>query len=108
MPLALRGMPDMTVANGGTTSGVIRQFDDSWAITVYSPATLTSTSVTIDVEPTDTGTNFVTLQSGGSDVVIVAGKATVISPVPFMQMRVVCGAAEGAARTFTVTKTILT
>src|SRR5258706_14352330 len=101
-------MPSMVVANGGTTSGVIRQFDDAWALTIYSPATLTSTSVTIDVEPTDTGTSFVTLQSGGSDVVMVAGKATGISPVPFMQMRVVCGAAAGGARTFRVTKTILT
>ena len=108
MPLALRGMPSMTVTAAGTTSGVIRQFDDAWALTIYSPATLTSTSVTIDVEPTDTGTSFVTLQSGGSDVVMVAGKATVISPVPFMQMRVVCSAAEGADRTFRVTKTILT
>jgi len=98
----------MTTTSGGTTSGVIRQFDDAWALTIYSPATLTSTSVTIDVEPTDTGTSFVTLQSGGSDVVMVAGKATVISPVPFMQMRVVCGAAEGADRVFRVTKTILT
>lgn len=108
MPLALTGMPSMTTTSGGTISSVIRQFDDAWALTIYSPATLTSTSVTIDVEPTDTGTSFVTLQSGGTDVVMVAGKATVISPVPFMQMRVVCGAAEGATRTFRVTKTILT
>ena len=108
MPLALRGMPVMTTTSGGTTSNVIRQFDDAWALTIYSPATLTSTAVTIDVEPTDTGTSFVTLQSGGTDVVFGAGKATVISPVPFMQMRVVCGAAEGGQRDFRVTKTILT
>lgn len=108
MPLALRGMPSMTVSAAGTTSGVIRQFDDSWALTIYCPTTLTSTSVLIEVEPTDTGTNFATLQSGGSDVVMTAGKATVISPVPFMQMRVVCGSAEGSDRTFRVTKTILT
>jgi hypothetical protein len=101
-------MPNMVTTSGGTISGVIRQFDDAWALTIYSPATLTSTSVTIEVEPTDTGTSFVTLQSGGSDVVMVAGRATVISPVPFMQMRVACGAAEGADRTFRVTKTILT
>lgn len=108
MPLALTGMPGMTVSAGGTTSSVIRQFDDAWALTIYSPATLTSTSVTIDVEPTDTGTSFVRLQSGGSDVVMEAGKATVISPVPFMQMRVVTGAAEATSSTFRVTKTILT
>lgn len=108
MPLALRGMPVMTTTSGGTTSNVIRQFDDAWALTIYCPTTLTSTSVTIDVEPTDTGTSFATLQSGGSDVVMTAGKATVISPVPFMQMRVVCGAAEGGQRDFRVTKTILT
>ena len=108
MPLALVGMPSMTTTSGGTTSSVIRQFDDAWALTIYLPTTLTSTSVTIDVEPSSTGTSFVTLQSGGTDVVMVAGRATVISPVPFSQMRVVCGAAEGADRTFRVTKTILT
>lgn len=98
----------MVTTSGGTISSLIRQFDDAQSLTIYCPTTLTSTSVTIDVEPTDTGTSFVTLQSGGSDVVMVAGKATVIHPVPFMQMRVVCGAAEGAERTFRVTKTILT
>src|SRR5258706_16039173 len=101
-------MPSMVVANGGTTSGVIRQFDDAWALTIYSPATLTSTSVTIDVEPTDTGTSFVTLQSGGSDVVMVAGEATVLSPVARYQMRSVGGAAEGRGRPLPVTQTPLT
>ena len=108
MPLALTGMPSMVTSSGATTSNAIRQFDDAWALTIYSPATLTSTAVTIDVEPTSTGATFVTLQSGGTDVVMVAGKATVISPVPFMQMRVVSGAAEGDDREFRVTKTILT
>ena len=108
MPLALTGMPSMVTSSGATTSNVIRQFDDAWALTIYSPATLTSTAVTISVEPTDTGTSFVTLQSGGTDVVMVAGKATVISPVPFLQMRIVCGMAEGDDREFRVTKTILT
>ena len=108
MPLALTGMPSMVTSSGATTSNVIRQFDDAWALTIYSPATLTSTAVTINVEPTDTGTSFVTLQSGGTDVVIAAGKATVISPVPFMQMQILCDQAEGDDREFRVTKTILT
>lgn len=107
MPLALVGMPNMTTTSGGTTSSLIRQFDDAWALTIYSPV-VTSTSVTIEVEPTSTGASFVTLQSGGTDVVIAGEKATVLSPVPFLQMRMVSSGVEGAERIFRVTKTILT
>jgi hypothetical protein len=109
VPLAVTRMPDMVTTAGGTTSNAIGIFDDAWAISIYSPATtFTSTYVTIQVEPTSTGTDFVTLQSGGSDVTLSSGAAMVISPLPFMQLRIVHDAAEAAARTFTVRKTILT
>jgi hypothetical protein len=99
----------MVTSAGGTTSNAIGFFDDAWAISIYSPTTtFTSTYVTIQVEPTSTGTDFVTLQSGGSDVTLSSGKAMVLSPLPFMQMRIVHDAAEAAERTFTVRKTILT
>lgn len=107
MALWIASQPDMVVAAAGTTSNTIVNFDDAYALTIYCPAVLTSTSVTIDVEPTSTGTTFTTLQSGGTDVVMTAGKATVISPAPFRQLRVVCGAAEGAGRIFRVTKVFL-
>jgi len=98
----------MTVSSGGTVTNAIRQFDDAWALSIYSPAsTFTSTAVSISVEPTDTGTAFIVLQSGGVDVVLTSGRAMVMSPVPFKQMRVEFSAAEDASRTFTVRKTIL-
>lgn len=108
MPLITCGLPNMTATSGGTTTNAVGNLDDAWGLTVFSPGTLTSTGVTVQVEPTSTGTNFVVLQSGGSDVQFIAGRATVISPVPFKQVRLVCSAAEGATRTFTITKAILT
>lgn len=108
MALTVTGLPSMLTTAGGTTSNAVGHLDDAWGLTIYAPATLTSTSVLVEVEPSSTGTNFVALQSGGADVTFVAGKATVISPVPFRQIRVVCGAAEGGARTFTLTKAIMT
>lgn len=108
MPLIVCGLPSMLTTTNGTTSNAVGNLDDAWGLTIYSPATLTSTGVAVQVEPTSTGTNFVALQSGGTDVTFASGKATVISPVPFKQIRVVCGAAEAAPRTFTLTKAILT
>lgn len=108
MPLIVTGLPNLLATSGGTTTNAVGNLDDAWGLTVYSPGTLTSTGVAVQVEPTSTGTNFVALQSGGVDVTFPAGKATVISPVPFRQLRLVCSAAEGAARTFTITKAILT
>lgn len=98
----------MTVSSGGTVTNAIRQFDDAWAVSIYSPnSTFTSTSALVSVEPTDTGVSFVPLQSGGVDVTLTSGRAMVMSPVPFRQLRVEFSAAEDAPRTFTVRKTIL-
>lgn len=109
MPLVLVALPSMTVSSGGTATNAIRQFDDAWALSIYSPnSTLTSTAVTISVEPTSTGTAFMTLQSAGADITLTSGKAMVISPVPFQQMRLDFGTAEAAERIFSVRKTVLT
>lgn len=108
MPLIVTGLPNMLATSGGTTTNAVGNLDDAWGLTVYTPGTLTSTGVFVQVEPTSTGTNFINLQSGGADVQMIAGRATVISPVPFRQIRLLCSQAEGAARTFTITKAILT
>ena len=107
MALAVVNMPSMTITGGGTTSNAVGLIDDSWGLTIYSPATITNT-ITVEVEPTSTGTNFVTLQSGGTDVTIPAGKATVLNPIPFRQIRVKAAGAEGQQDVFTLTKVILT
>lgn len=108
MALIVTGLPSMVTTAASTTSNAVGTIDDAWGITIYSPATLSSTSNAVQVEPTSTGTNFVALQSGGVDVVFEASKATVISPVPFRQIRIVGNAAEAGTRTFTLTKAVLT
>jgi len=107
MPLAVVGHQSMTISSGTSTSGVIVAFDDAWGLTIYSPATMTASQAFVEVEPTSTGTTFVTLQSGGVDVTLPAGKATVISPVPFKQMRVTSTATEAQADEFRVSRTIV-
>lgn len=96
-------LPSLTISSGGTQSGAIGGFSDAVALVLYAPAALTGT-VTIQIEPTDTGTAWVDLGSGGSDVTIGAGNSVTVEPVGFRQLRVVSSAAEGADRVFTVTK----
>jgi hypothetical protein len=107
MALQVVGHKAMTIPSGGSTSNAITDFDDAWGLTIYSPVTVTATMITVQVEPTSSGTSFVTLQSGGSDVTIPASRATVISPVPFKQMRVTSSSAEGQDDVFKVTRTIV-
>lgn len=106
MALQIVDLPSLTIASGGTTSNAIGYFDDALGLEIYAPSTLTGTC-TLEVEPSSTGTSFVTQQSGGSDVTVPAGKGTTLSPVTWRQMRIVSGAAEGGDRTFRVTKSIV-
>lgn len=101
-------MPSMVNPGGTDTSSIVSLFEDAFGLTIFAPTTLTSTGNLIEVEPTSTGTNFVTLQSGGTDVVFTAGKATVISPVAWRQMRIVGTAVEASQRIFRLTKTVQT
>jgi len=96
----------MIVVSGSSYSNVIHTFDDATALTVYTPATLTSTGLFIEVEPSTGGTNFVVLQSGGVDVSLPAGKATIINKVGWRQMRLAAPATEAAARSCPVTKSV--
>ena len=105
MALHVTKRPTLTIASGGTASGVSADFD-ALAITIYAPATVTASQIGVEVEPTSSGTDFVTLQSGGSDVVFTAGKALVISPPAFKQMRLTSTSVEGADRTFPMTQII--
>ena len=96
-------LPDLVIANAGTVSGAIGSLEDADTITIYAPAALTGT-VTIQIEPTAAGTDWIDLTSGGSDVTIGAGNAVVVGDISFRQIRLSSGAAEGAERTFRVTK----
>lgn len=99
-------LPDLVIPNGTSTSNAVRSLDNAVAVSISSPAALTSTTITIQVEPTSTGTSFVTLLSGGTSVVIESvNVGIVINPFPYRQLRLTASAAEGAARTFRVRKT---
>jgi hypothetical protein len=104
VPLIVRGLVPM-VMTAATASNPVGAIDDAWGLTVVSPPSLTASQVSVQVELTDTGTNFVTLQSGGVDVTLTANKATVISPVPFRQIQISSTASETA--TFQLSKAIL-
>lgn len=91
----------LTILNGQTTSASIEIGGFLKSCTIYAPATLPET-VTVQIEPTKTGTAFCTLLSGASDITVPAGKAVIIMETPFAQLRVVAGANVGADRVFQV------
>jgi hypothetical protein len=107
VPLTVVGHKAMTIPSGGSTSNSITDFDDAWGLTIYSPVIVTATAFSVEVEPTSSGTLFVVLQSGGTDVTIPASRATVISPVPFRQMRITSSSVEGQDDVFKITRTIV-
>ena len=96
----------MVVVSGSSYSNVISIFDDATALMIYTPASMDSTGFFIEVEPTDTGTSFVTLQSGGIDISLGSVKATVLNKVGWRQMRLAAPATENADRTCRVTKAV--
>lgn len=106
MPQHIADLPTLQIVSGSSYSQAISIFDDATALTLFTPATMTSTGLTIEVEPTSTGTNFVTLQSGGSDIVLPPGKATIINKVGWRQMRVGSLVTEAAGRSVPVTKSV--
>ena len=105
MALHIVSLPSMTVSSGSTTSNGVVTGGDAWGLAIYSPAS--TSSVTVEVEPTSSGAAWVVLQSGGTDVTIAASKGTVINPVPFKQMRVTSTGALDAELSWTLTKSML-
>src|SRR5713101_2530813 len=100
-------MPNLTLTTASTVSNALSNLDDAIAIGIVAPTAVTGT-ITVQVEPTATGTAFVSLQSGGVDVTIAAAKAIVINPFPFRQIRLITSATEAATRTFSVLRTMPT
>ena len=91
----------LTIASGGTSSGSVGRaaLRAARAIAIFAPATLPET-VNIAVS-NDGGSTYCTLQSGGSDIAIAAGKALVIDAVAFDDLRLTATGAVGANRAFT-------
>lgn len=99
-----------TIASSGNTSNVIAVDSvslDSLAgaagVCIYAPAALTGT---ITVEVSVDGTTFVTLQSGGADVSIGAGKAITLTEISFRHVRLKSSGSEAAQRVFSVSKLV--
>ena len=95
--------PDLTIANGTTTSGVWDlqeegEIEDIDAIAIYAPSTLPE-EVTIQTENAS-GDGFRDLYSSLQKVIIPANGHFTIRPVMFERVQVKAGAAVGAARTF--------
>ncbi len=102
-------LPTLTVSTNasGVSPGLGTVLDYSVAISILAPATLTTTSGgAVQVEPTDTGANWVTLLSGGNTVFVPQASAIVINPFPFRQIRLSSSATETAPRTFQLLATI--
>lgn len=109
MPIAVVKLPNLVTSAGGTASSPVSGFGDAWALSIASTdAIFTSTAVTVTVCMTTSGTDFVTLMSGDESVLVFPSANRIISPTPFMQLRVEHSGAEAAERQFHVRKTILT
>lgn len=100
-------LQNLVIANAGTTSGAIGSLDDATWIAIHAPSALTGT-VTVQVEPTDAGTTWrdLTAVDGTGDVTIPAGNTVVVRQIGFRQIRLSSSGAEGAERTFNVTKQV--
>lgn len=90
----------LTIPNGEDESEAIK-VENVAGITFISPSTLPET-VTIEVSGERSGNSFGTLEEGGSDVELAAGKALVVSPLPAKRIRLASGANVGADRDFSL------
>lgn len=106
MSRATSDLPDLVISNGGTTSGaLISALQDADWITIYAPSTLTGT-VTVQVSDVDSNQTWydLTVVDGTADITIPAGNAVAIRYTGYKSLRLSSSAAEGAERTFAVTK----
>src|SRR5437660_11375907 len=100
MKLASKQFPNQTLTSSvgsASNSTGLKLMDDCYAIACLASG-LTNT-VTVQVEESDTGTNWTNLYSAGVLVNLQASGCIVIGPVPFRQIRFNSAATEGAVRT---------
>lgn len=91
----------LTIPNGATISnGLAGTGKFLRNIAIYAPSSLAG-AITVEASDTEGGT-FRTLQSGGTDVAVAAGKCVVLIEVPFIDMRLKTTVAPGADEVFAV------
>ena len=103
MPYITKVFPSQTISTSGPSaaSSGIALMDDCNAITFFAPV-LTTTALIVQVEPTDTGANWVDLKSGANNVLVLTTGATVINPPAARQMRLITTSTEASPRTIPV------
>lgn len=89
----------ITISNGQTVSNEVVIGGWLRACGIFAPGTLPET-VSIQLEPTQDGTNWAILQSAGTDVTIQAGRALMIMEGAFKKLRLQAGGAVAADRIF--------
>lgn len=96
-------LPALVISTGQTISNALGINHLRWlsSLTILPPAALTGT-ITIEVtnKRNPESTDWVTLQSAGSDINPAAGKAVTLTDVPFIGLRLKSNAAEVASREF--------
>lgn len=90
----------VTILSGTQNSPEIRTPEHFDMMGIAAPAALPET-VTVEIAERSEGT-FNTLQSGGVDITIAAGKAIVLTQMPYSVFRLHAGVAVAADRTFRV------
>ena len=111
MPYTVVQLASVTTTAGGTNSGTLFPIDDAANIYVFLNSTTTSgaNAGTVQVEPTDTGTNWFPLaynSSGASAITVSSSQGVVIPNVAFRQMRFVATGAMASTLTWVASKQI--
>src|SRR5262249_1258026 len=102
-------LPNLTILNASSGGASARTIvaDDVFGIGIQAPPTLTASQALIYVSASSASTSsFAQLLSGGSPVVVTASAAITIAPFTWKQILLQSTSAEGADRTFNLTKTV--
>lgn len=101
MSILLADLTALTMTAATTTTNAVDVGESCESIGIHSPATVTGT-VTVQVEPSASGTTWRNLQSSGSDITITASECVVISPCPFRRIRLSTSSAPASDEVFTL------
>ena len=106
MKFFLVDLPNLIIPSTNN-SNAISLFEDAYGVSLQAPATLTACQVTVQVAVSSgASATFATLQSGGADVLLFAGKGLIMTPLPYRQFRINSTATEAGSRTFQAAKVI--
>lgn len=89
MPRIVRDLPTVTFSSGATNSPSWKNVDDADVLVMYCLAS--TSALTVNVEQSDTGTNFLPLlqdgSTGGTPVTVSSSGAVTLTAIAFRQLR---------------------